>query len=312
MGLDRFQRVGSDDISLSPGSSESSVSPGGHGWGRCQELAPTTSPRLRDLQHFRSLQSHLVDMVGENAKSWLRRPLLVSVTYNTFGVFSLTWWTWLGKMPRVGSDDLSLSPWLLPFSESWISPGGHGWGKCRELAPMISPCLRNLHHCQSLQSHLVDMVGKDAESWLRRPLLVSVTSRHCQSLQSHLVDMVGENAESWVRQPSLVSVTSRQCQSLQSHLVDMVGENAESWLRRPLLVFMTSVTVRVFSLTWWIWLGKMPRVGSDDFSSSPWPPSLSESDMCSTSSTLVSRMLIWPSGFWTSVNNSSAVKRNEN
>ncbi len=172
-------------------------------------------------------------MIGEDAEFWLRRSLLFSETSVTVRSFNLTYWTWLGKMPRVGSDDLSSSPRPPSLSDPSILPIGHDWGKCQELATMTSHHLRDLRYFRSLKSHLLDIVGEDAKSWLRCSLLVSVTS----------------------------------------------------------------VTDRVFSLTWWTWLGKMPRVGSDDLSSSPWPPSLSESDMCSTSSTLVSRMLIWPSGF---------------
>jgi hypothetical protein len=150
MGLGRYPRFGSDGFSSSlwhPSLSESSVSPGEHGWGKCRELVPMTFPCLR---HCWSLRYHLVDMVGENAESWLRRPLLVFMTSVTVRVFNLTLWTWLEKMPRVGSDDLSLSPWSPTLSESSVSPGEHGWGKCQELAPTTSPRLRELRHCRSL------------------------------------------------------------------------------------------------------------------------------------------------------------------
>jgi hypothetical protein len=146
-----------------------------------------TCPCLHDLQHCRSLQSHLFDMVGEDSESWLRRPLLVSVTSVTVRVFSLTWWTWLGKMPRVGSDDISLALWPPSLSESLVSPGGYGWGKCRELAPTTSPHLCDLRHCRSLQSHLVDMVGGEL-ALMTSPCLSDLG--HYRSLQSHLVDMV--------------------------------------------------------------------------------------------------------------------------
>ena len=49
---------------------------------------------------------------------------------------------------------------------------------------------------------------------------------------------------------------------------------------------------------WWTWLGNIPRVGwGNDLSTAPQFSSLSESEMCSTSSTRVSLMLIWPIGF---------------
>jgi hypothetical protein len=205
-----------------------------------------TSPHLRDLRHCQGLQSHLVDMVREIAESWLRRPLLLFVTSVTVRVFSLTWWTWLGKIPRASSDDLSLSPWPPSLSEPSISPGEHGWGKCQELAPTTSPRLRDLRHCHSLQSHLVNMIGEDAERWLRRPLLVFVTS----------VTVIVFSLTWW------------------TWLGKMPRVGSDNLFLSP---WPPSLHVGVFSLTWcrWTWSGKMPRVGSDDISSSSWPPSLS-------------------------------------